>query len=61
MARFAKNDIISLIGEMPRYDLSESVGPDLRIGDVLDPSGHTSFREMALGYGTARVIRGSAH
>jgi aspartate/methionine/tyrosine aminotransferase len=54
MARFPKNDIISLIGEMPRYDLSESVGPDLRLGDVLDPSGHTSFREMALGYGTAQ-------
>ena len=54
MARFPKNDIISLIGEMPRYDLSESVGPDLRLGDVLDPSAHTSFRDIALGYGTAQ-------
>ncbi len=54
MARFPKNDIISLIGEMPRYDLGESVGPDLRLGDVLDPSAQPSFGEMALGYGTTQ-------
>jgi aspartate/methionine/tyrosine aminotransferase len=54
MARFPKSDIISLIGEMPRYDLGESVGPDLRLSDVLDRSAQTSFREMALGYGTAQ-------
>ena len=54
MARFAKNDIISLIGETPRYDLGESVGPDLRLNDVLDPSAQPSFGEMALGYGTAQ-------
>jgi len=54
MARFPKNDIISLIGEMPRYDLGESVGPDLRLGDVLDPSAQPNFGEMALGYGTAQ-------
>ena len=54
MARFPKNDIISLIGEMPRYDLAGSVGPDLRLGDVLDPSAQPSFGNMALGYGTAQ-------
>jgi hypothetical protein len=54
MARFPKNDIITLIGAMPRYDLSESVGPDLRLRDVLDPWAQASFREMALGYGTAQ-------
>jgi aspartate/methionine/tyrosine aminotransferase len=54
MARFPKNDIISLIGEMPRYDLGESVGPDLRLSDVLDPFAQPSFAEMALGYGTAQ-------
>jgi len=54
MARFPKNDIISLIGRMPRYDLGESVGPDLRLSDVLDPSAQPSFGEMALGYGTAQ-------
>jgi aspartate/methionine/tyrosine aminotransferase len=54
MARFPKNDIISLIGETPRYDLGESVGPDLRLSDVLDLSGQPTFGEMALGYGTAQ-------
>jgi aspartate/methionine/tyrosine aminotransferase len=54
MARFPQNDIISLIGEMPRYDLGESVGPDLRLGDVLDPLAQPSFGEIALGYGTAQ-------
>jgi aspartate/methionine/tyrosine aminotransferase len=54
MARFPKNDIITLIGEMPRYDLGESVGPDLRLSDVLDPFAQPSLAEMALGYGTAQ-------
>src|SRR6267142_4532315 len=54
MARFPKNDIIALIGEMPRYDLGESVGPDLRLSDVLDPFAQPGFAEMALGYGTAQ-------
>ena len=48
MARFPKSDIISLIGAMPRYDLGESVGPDLRLSDVLDPA-QPSFGDMALG------------
>ncbi len=54
MARFPKNDIISLIGAMPRYDLAESVGPDLRFKDVLDSSALSSLGEMALGYGPAQ-------
>jgi aspartate/methionine/tyrosine aminotransferase len=54
VARFPKNDIISLIGEMPRYDLGESVGPDLRLDDVLDPRAQPDFGGMALGYGTAQ-------
>ncbi len=54
MPQFPKNDIISLIGGTPRYDLAESVGPDLRLRDVLDPSAQPSFGEMTLGYGTAQ-------
>ena len=54
MARFPQNDIISLIGEIPRYDLGESIGPDLRLSDVLDPLAQPSFGEIALGYGTAQ-------
>jgi aspartate/methionine/tyrosine aminotransferase len=54
MARFPKDDIISLIGEMPRYDLGESVGPDLRLGDVLEHSVLPDLGDLALGYGTAQ-------
>src|SRR5260370_8541371 len=57
MPRFPKNDIISLIGEMPRYDLGESVGPDLRLSDLLDPSAQPSFGELALGYGSGQGDR----
>jgi hypothetical protein len=44
MARFPQNDIISLIGEMPRYDLGESIGPDLRLGDVVRSCDAAEFR-----------------
>jgi len=53
MPRFPKNDIMSLIGEKPRYDLGESVGPDLHLGDLLDASGPPNLGDMALSYGTA--------
>src|SRR5579859_5363409 len=53
MMRFPKNDIISLVGEAPRYDLGESVGPDLRLDELLDLSAQTSLGDMPLGYGTA--------
>src|SRR6266478_5717608 len=53
MPRFPKNDILSLIGEKPRYDLGESVGPDLHLGDLLDASGPPNLGDMALSYGTA--------
>src|SRR5205823_3425558 len=53
MTRFPSNDIISLVGTTPRYDLGESVGPDLRLSELVDASGHASLDEMPLGYGTA--------
>jgi aspartate/methionine/tyrosine aminotransferase len=53
MRRFPKNDIMSLIGEAPRYDLGESVGPDIHLGDLLGASGEMNLGDMALGYGTA--------
>ena len=34
MARFPKNDIMSLVGDAVRYDLAESVGPDIVLGDL---------------------------
>jgi aspartate/methionine/tyrosine aminotransferase len=54
MTRFPPNDIISLIGSAPRYDLGESVGPDLSLREVLGASPESSFGDMALGYGTAQ-------
>jgi aspartate/methionine/tyrosine aminotransferase len=53
MARFPGSDIISLVSGAPRYDLGESVGPDLRLADLLDASGEASLGELPLGYGTA--------
>jgi aspartate/methionine/tyrosine aminotransferase len=52
MARFPENDIISLVEETPRYDLGESLGPDLRLAELLesDPSG---LDEISLSYATA--------
>jgi hypothetical protein len=53
MTRFPANDIISLVGEAPRYDLGESVGPDIQLAELLDASGQASLDEMTLGYATA--------
>jgi aspartate/methionine/tyrosine aminotransferase len=47
MPRFPTNDIMALVGSAPRYDLGESIGPDLRLHDVL---GSDNIR---LGYGSA--------
>ena len=49
MPRFPRNEIISLVGEAPRFDLAESVGPNLRMSELLG----TGFDELSLGYGTA--------
>lgn len=50
MARFPKNDIISLVGAAPRYDLAESVGPDLHLNELVRES---ELGDIALAYGTA--------
>jgi len=50
MTRFQDNDIISLLAAPPRYELGESTGPDLRLGDALDAA---ALGGLALGYGTA--------
>ena len=53
MATFPQNDIISLTGETVRYDLAESVGPDLRLGDLLAAAGDADLGDLMLGYRTA--------
>jgi aspartate/methionine/tyrosine aminotransferase len=50
MNRFPENDIISLVGAPPRYELGESTGPDLGLPDLLDAD---ALDALALGYGTA--------
>ena len=49
MAKFPRNDIISLVSEAPRFDLAESVGPNLLMGELL----RDGIGELPLGYGTA--------
>jgi aspartate/methionine/tyrosine aminotransferase len=46
--RFPRNDIIALTRETPRHDLAESVGPDLRLADLVG-SGE-AWPELVLGY-----------
>lgn len=50
--RFVRNEIISLVGRAPRYDLAESVGPDLRLSELLDIDAG-QLGELTLGYATA--------
>jgi aspartate/methionine/tyrosine aminotransferase len=49
--RFPHNDIISLTSEPVRYDLAESLGPDLRLGRLIDASFRDELDELALAYG----------
>lgn len=51
--RFQKNDIMALTAETPRYDLAESVGPDLLLRDLLGDAEADSLGDLALSYGTA--------
>jgi len=62
MARFVESEIISLVGAAPRYDLSESLGPDIRLGELLQPSAQSDddashdladLGDLALGYASA--------
>jgi aspartate/methionine/tyrosine aminotransferase len=50
MNRFPENDIVSLVGAPPRYELGESTGPDLRLADLLDVDAHG---DLPLAYGSA--------
>jgi len=53
MQRFPASDIISLIGAPPRYDLAESVGPDLQLRELFGERDASALDEMVLGYGSA--------
>jgi aspartate/methionine/tyrosine aminotransferase len=47
MAQFPSSEIMTLTGPAPRYDLAESIGPDLTLRDVL------ASDDIPLGYGSA--------
>ncbi|MES2939076.1 MAG: pyridoxal phosphate-dependent aminotransferase [Pseudomonadota bacterium] len=53
MPRFPDNEIISLIGAAPRHELGESVGPDLRLGELFDDGDFHALADLPLAYGTA--------
>lgn len=53
MNRFPPNDIIHLVGDAPRFDLAESLGPSLRLSDLLDEPSLRELAHLPLGYGTA--------
>jgi aspartate/methionine/tyrosine aminotransferase len=50
MDRFPENEIISLVDQSPRYDLGESIGPDLTLADLIEPG---ALDLLPLAYGTA--------
>ena len=51
MARFARNEIISLTGASPRYELGESYGPNLSLAELLATFGKPELAGLELGYG----------
>jgi hypothetical protein len=56
MPRFTHNDIITLIADTraPRYDLAETVGPDLHLGDLVDEATFAAeLKNLPLAYGHA--------
>jgi aspartate/methionine/tyrosine aminotransferase len=52
MARFPDNEIISLVGKAPRFDLAESVGPSVRLAELIDMA-FGDDAGFSLDYGTA--------
>ncbi len=50
--RFPHNDIMSLTEGTPRYDLAESIGPDLLLRDLLSRDNDEDMAGLALSYGT---------
>lgn len=54
MTRFVPNDIITLVGERPRFDLGGSYGPNLRVDEILDASALAELQTVMLGYGSAQ-------
>ncbi|MGY3452810.1 pyridoxal phosphate-dependent aminotransferase [Bradyrhizobium sp. USDA 4353] len=50
-SRFPHNDIMSLTSQAVRYDLAESVSPDLRLGQLLAGGLGDELKDLVLRYG----------
>jgi aspartate/methionine/tyrosine aminotransferase len=50
--RFPANEIISLVNSTVRYDLAESVGPNLKLAELLDAPDQARLLDLSLSYGT---------
>jgi aspartate/methionine/tyrosine aminotransferase len=53
MRHFPASPITALIDEKPRYNLGESVAPDLTVAELLGPAGLADLADVKLGYGTS--------
>ena len=53
MRQFPASPITALIDESPDVNLSESIGPDLSVADVLGQDGLAALAGLSLGYGTS--------
>src|SRR3954469_9518478 len=49
-SRFPHNDIMSLTSQPVRYDLAESVGPDLQLGQLFATGFGAELKDLALAY-----------
>jgi aspartate/methionine/tyrosine aminotransferase len=53
MRKFPASPITALIDEKPRYNLGESVAPDLTVAELLGPAGLADLADVKLGYSTS--------
>jgi len=53
MRQFPASPITALIDEKPRYNLGESVAPDLTVAELLGSAGLADLAGVKLGYGTS--------
>jgi aspartate/methionine/tyrosine aminotransferase len=53
MRHFPASPITALIDEKPRYNLGESVAPDLSVAELLGPADLDELAGVKLGYGTS--------
>jgi aspartate/methionine/tyrosine aminotransferase len=53
MRQFPASPITALIDQKPRYNLGESVAPDLSLAELLGPAGVADLAGVELGYGTS--------